>query len=546
MGREIVYCDVCGVQVPGEDFVRGRAVAVAGKNYCAKCKAKAPAAVEPVGAGQRNATTTPRPITRGPGTGHSTPHPPLRRPPTDFARPGTRTMAPVPPKKSKAPLFIGLGVLVLVIIIVIAFAASGKGNAGGKGGGAASTSNTSSTHNPPPPPPPPNGTSIRPGEIGAKAVRDCWAESKAGKHSAKVCKDLLDRKYPEIDRTSFQSEIDRISGEITAAIKKENAAEAVGGLLAKLDEMARDMNPSTFGSLKNTLNDAYTACGDYADLRSRVDAKKAEIGKKFGAALADRAKEEMAKIDQALRDGSKYGALDMVNDFLGGLATVEELFPPPAGLKGKFEAKAKEIEDLIKKDDDTPHVKPPDVPEPPDPPKPEPVPTPVAKLPEEPIPATGKWTALFNGKDLKGWAEALKGGATWSVEDGAIVAVGPAGTADPGKASGLLSTTSTGYGDFEVEMELEVVEGVGLILLRGQEPGDKGVPGIGVPLKKMEKSTVFIRVEKGEITVDVKGGDRFTQKLSEIGEVPERGRIMIGVSNGSTIKLHALKVRPQK
>lgn len=37
MGKEIVYCSVCGERIPSSDFVKGRAVMVFRKHFCRKC-----------------------------------------------------------------------------------------------------------------------------------------------------------------------------------------------------------------------------------------------------------------------------------------------------------------------------------------------------------------------------------------------------------------------------------------------------------------------------------------------------------------------------
>jgi hypothetical protein len=37
VGREIVYCNQCGIRILSEEFEKGRAVARGGKNYCRKC-----------------------------------------------------------------------------------------------------------------------------------------------------------------------------------------------------------------------------------------------------------------------------------------------------------------------------------------------------------------------------------------------------------------------------------------------------------------------------------------------------------------------------
>ncbi len=63
------------------------------------------------------------------------------------------------------------------------------------------------------------------------------------------------------------------------------------------------------------------------------------------------------------------------------------------------------------------------------------------------------WKPLFNGKNLKGWKE-LNGKAVYKVEDGAIV-----GHPKYGSPNSFLCTTK-GYGDFILEFDFRVADGV--------------------------------------------------------------------------------------
>ena len=63
------------------------------------------------------------------------------------------------------------------------------------------------------------------------------------------------------------------------------------------------------------------------------------------------------------------------------------------------------------------------------------------------------WVSLFNGRNLKGWTR-LGGKAKFKVEDGAIVGVSTKGT------SNTFLATEKRYGDFILEMEYKVDEGV--------------------------------------------------------------------------------------
>ncbi len=62
--------------------------------------------------------------------------------------------------------------------------------------------------------------------------------------------------------------------------------------------------------------------------------------------------------------------------------------------------------------------------------------------------AKGEWTALFNGKDLTGWAP--EGGAVWTIEDGCLV-----GKQGPNFAPGDLFTTEE-FADFELTVTYKI------------------------------------------------------------------------------------------
>jgi hypothetical protein len=38
MGKEIVYCDICGDRILEAEFEKGKAITILNKNYCTNCK----------------------------------------------------------------------------------------------------------------------------------------------------------------------------------------------------------------------------------------------------------------------------------------------------------------------------------------------------------------------------------------------------------------------------------------------------------------------------------------------------------------------------
>lgn len=85
MGRQIVYCEVCGDRILEADLQSGKALMVAGRDYCAKCRDKAPKVVGGPATqvpGVMMKDSTRRVVTAGPGTSKvdHRHHPPGPRP----------------------------------------------------------------------------------------------------------------------------------------------------------------------------------------------------------------------------------------------------------------------------------------------------------------------------------------------------------------------------------------------------------------------------------------------------------------------------------
>ncbi len=136
MGRAIDYCTICGDMVPVADLEKGKAVEVAGKVYCGKDRAQAPAvAAAPAGARKRTGATGTfqaiRPAGPGTGTGRI-PNVGSGSQRLPQAGPGTQRLAHVHADeapadgKSKAPLIAGAiaGVILLAAIVVFAMQSS--------------------------------------------------------------------------------------------------------------------------------------------------------------------------------------------------------------------------------------------------------------------------------------------------------------------------------------------------------------------------------------------------------------------------------------
>lgn len=122
MGKEIVYCEICGDRILEQEFEKGRAITVLNKNYCFNCKEEAVKNItmedvedeepEPQQAPPRRPAPS-RSLPRK-GTGVTRKRPPQGAP------------AHLPPaKNSNAPLLIGGGVGLIATIALIVIIATG-------------------------------------------------------------------------------------------------------------------------------------------------------------------------------------------------------------------------------------------------------------------------------------------------------------------------------------------------------------------------------------------------------------------------------------
>ena len=119
MGRQIVYCQVCGERILESDLEAGRALSVSGHNFCANCRAQAPSHL-----GEAAPTAPPIPSHDPPTPRRSTPSSGK----LPHARPHT-SMGPAPSSsKGNTGIIAGIVVGALLIVVVVFVAMSGRGN----------------------------------------------------------------------------------------------------------------------------------------------------------------------------------------------------------------------------------------------------------------------------------------------------------------------------------------------------------------------------------------------------------------------------------
>lgn len=160
VGREIVYCDLCGERVLEVDFEKGLAYAAGNKNYCPKCADKGPPRPPPPPASPSGKSSgfhkaqpqdTPRRLTRSGSGKTSAMLPSIRgevpgkksttRKYDTQGRPVRDPQAPSRLPKSLASLppvvLIGIGVFLALVLLVLVIAVVSRGQAGRRIGGPA-------------------------------------------------------------------------------------------------------------------------------------------------------------------------------------------------------------------------------------------------------------------------------------------------------------------------------------------------------------------------------------------------------------------------
>lgn len=147
MGKEIVYCEICGDRILEQEFEKGRAITLLNKNYCAKCKDEAVKSIsaedipeEELDQARRERSSA---LMKAVRADLPTKTPPrgtpakLNTPPRAPAA-HRNTPRPSAASGSKTPILVGAaigGVAILVLILLIASGGGKDSNGGEKNGG---------------------------------------------------------------------------------------------------------------------------------------------------------------------------------------------------------------------------------------------------------------------------------------------------------------------------------------------------------------------------------------------------------------------------
>jgi len=116
VGREIVYCNQCGLRITAADFEKGRAATVLGKNYCRRCMKDVIGEETPAEKTERPTSKTPArgsPSTRAPQKA------PLRAQGSQASKTGKVPLAKRAGLDTTTRAFIIGGAIVLLALILL-------------------------------------------------------------------------------------------------------------------------------------------------------------------------------------------------------------------------------------------------------------------------------------------------------------------------------------------------------------------------------------------------------------------------------------------
>lgn len=269
MGKEIVYCEICGDRILEQEFEKGRAITLLNKNYCAKCKDEAVKSIsaedipeEELNQARKERSSalmkavraelpTKTPPRGTPAKLNTPPRAPAMH--RNTPRPGPAASG------SKMPIIVGAaigGVALLVLILMIASGGGGKENEDkGKSG---------------------SGTK---GDPKAAEAEKAWNElqtivqiaEKNGDWDAVITK--IDAFSSQFAGSKYESLVGEIKGDATRKKKDQAAERAIQDLLNQAEQYAQ--GDDSFKNYSNVIK-KYDEANDQAKLVPKLTAKVKE------------------------------------------------------------------------------------------------------------------------------------------------------------------------------------------------------------------------------------------------------------------------------
>jgi hypothetical protein len=539
MGKEIVYCEICGDRILEQEFQKARAITLLNKNYCATCKEQA---IRNIGIDEVAQDLPPAPIARSgstnvmkavkapTATGHPPAHHAAHTPPhgehghghAKKSPTGVHRAAVAPPPRSHAPLVAG-AVVGGVLLVIILFVALGNGK---------STDRAEPTTAPPPTvqkkedakPPPPADPKIAEAMTKLRTMTDLEADPQQILDEAKKTLAL-------VTGTPQEAEVRRLETKARERLTNAARLKEIDRALADLAAMpGRDPEFLKFDDAMKLVDQALAAVRDLSD-----------------PALQKQREEQVAAAQKAYRDKyeqaayEQYEAIYNLADTLGreGNPTqakkVIEKFPVQFRKSQRWSSLQSMYERFTameRKPDPKPAPQP--VPKP----EPNPEPKPVGKVDDYPSiepPVVGQWVTVFDGKSLEKWhriVQAEEKDGNWTVKDGVMAGVSSLAPRDGVQsAQDFLVLKYPAVTDFEMEWSMKVEGAGGIVGGRLVIQAPNAFCGLA-EARNTEWKKYKMRFEGRTMTAFMDGA---ALPISNTETMPDAGRVFFSVYPGAKV-----------
>jgi hypothetical protein len=497
MGREIVYCDVCGDRILEQDFERGRAATVQNRNYCAKCRKqvfetheRAPEAASP-GAPRAQAKSSPA-LKAAAG-----------------ARPSThRGTSHRPAKASPLPIILGGLGAAAALVIVLALALSGGAR---------------------PPEPPPKAPEASREERARQAmarldplVRPTISDpgrvlELAGEIEAAVAgtsheprlKDIVAQARRRREQAEKDAEAGRLLAEARGVISADRdfaQADRVRELLAKAEVAAREAG---------------------AEREREAAEQQRRYAADFEAAARARHDEVHAEATRLAGERRWADAVKLIDDRFGGAWRRSASWAGLEALRRRCEQEAAAT--------------------PPPPPPPTPAKRDRFGFPVGDAPPLDTWTSLFDGKTVSSWFKfpvARENAQAWTAADGELV--GTSSYESGNEMFGdILASLHDAYTDAELQFQLKIESGVFFV-------GGRYLPGASGQAPRVAGHTLSGPREWSAVKLAFSGDraqawvDGRLDGTPDLSTAAPSGRFVLGMLGGTKVRIKDVKVLRKK
>ncbi len=500
MGKEIVYCELCGERLLEQEFEKGRAITFLNKNYCSKCKQSAVKNVslndltddDLAAEARKGHSSAVLKGVRSP-TSHPTPrphaHPTPRRP-----------LQPI--RRSKGPWILAAAIAALILIVVLVLALAPPGNPSPKSSG----SETKPQEREKP-------------EVGKaeKAWQDLQTTAERARNSGDYDEVLrrIDVLKTDLAGSRYEAQIEKIKTEF-------HGYRRIGEMLAEAQR--RGTNDPEF--LK------------YSEVVARYDAAAAEAERIVSPRAADVRNARRDYVDRYESAADKrymnfheqlQGHVES-REWANAIAVIDKHFPASfrksSVWRTRLESVYQECEQKAKdktieeKTDPGPERRKDDSVEP---------------------PPAGQWVEFHGSDKWERLTQQGEKGESWLFKGGVLWGRSSRDQTDEERYHDLVATIYGGFGDVEMTFQARTKKGVALHLLL-RLATDKSPMGL-VPIKLLLSPDWWeVRVVLEGASVRIRKGPQ-PEKNFEFPDAEPTGRIGFALEPGSEIEIKELKIK---